>query len=348
MNAYILACLLLITSLTLYAQKQADKAQIDNFNSWTDEEKGAYILGLQLGEDLKKRGIKNIDSLLRGINKGLKEHSEISELERQKYLNAYRKILLKRKQELEKQFFQTCSTDKTFIKHPSGFFYKIKAKGTSKLSPELNDYVNCQYTMKNQWGDLIEHSKDPVSFKLSSAIVGWQEALKIMSIGDHWEIYIPSTLAFGEKGLGSKIAAYEPIILNVKLIDIIRKDIVDKKDELFFEGLKKQDNLLEFQGIVYEKKINGKGKPLKGKHLVFCTYELSSLDGNVYYRYNDKAPITLASQISALQKIIPLMRVGDQWKLYIPYQMAYGEKGLLRLIPPYSSLKCKINILDQE
>ncbi|MCA9155232.1 MAG: FKBP-type peptidyl-prolyl cis-trans isomerase, partial [Planctomycetales bacterium] len=51
-------------------------------------------------------------------------------------------------------------------------------------------------------------------------IKGWVEALQLMKVGDKWQLYIPSELAYGARGAGSDIGPNSVLIFDIELLDI--------------------------------------------------------------------------------------------------------------------------------
>ena len=60
----------------------------------------------------------------------------------------------------------------------------------------------------------------PTTFAPNQVIKGWTEALQLMRAGDHWELYVPSELAYGSRGAGSKIGPDEVLIFDLEIISI--------------------------------------------------------------------------------------------------------------------------------
>ena len=63
--------------------------------------------------------------------------------------------------------------------------------------------------------------KEPMEFTVNRLIKGWNEALQYMREGDHWELYIPSALAYGEKGSGRNIPADAHLQFEIELFEVL-------------------------------------------------------------------------------------------------------------------------------
>ena len=85
---------------------------------------------------------------------------------------------------------------------PSGLQYKILTAGTGP-KPTATDSVVCNYR-----GTLINGTEfdssykrgQPATFGVGQVIKGWTEALQLMPVGSKWQLFIPSDLAYGERG----------------------------------------------------------------------------------------------------------------------------------------------------
>jgi len=51
-------------------------------------------------------------------------------------------------------------------------------------------------------------------------IAGWTEALQLMSVGSKWRLFVPSNLAYGDRGAGEAIGPHTTLIFEVELLDI--------------------------------------------------------------------------------------------------------------------------------
>ena len=108
---------------------------------------------------------------------------------------------------------------------PDGLQYKVLVKGKGP-KPTANDVVTVDYAGKLINGTEFDSSYkrgQPISFPVSGVIPGWTEALQMMRVGSTWELYIPASLAYGERGAPPAIGPNETLIFKVNLIDI-KKD----------------------------------------------------------------------------------------------------------------------------
>jgi len=105
---------------------------------------------------------------------------------------------------------------------PDGLQYKIITEGKGQ-KPNDNDIVTVHYSGKLVDGTEFDSSYkrgEPAQFPVNGVIPGWVEALKLMKEGSTWELYIPSSLAYGEQGSAPVIGPNQALIFKVQLISI--------------------------------------------------------------------------------------------------------------------------------
>jgi FKBP-type peptidyl-prolyl cis-trans isomerase FklB len=113
----------------------------------------------------------------------------------------------------------------------SGLQYKILKEGTGE-KPLATDKISVHYHGTLIDGTVFDSSVErgqPVEFTVSGVIPGWTEALLLMPIGSKWEIYIPASLGYGERGAGGVIPGNATLIFQVELLSIV--PVVEEKPE---------------------------------------------------------------------------------------------------------------------
>lgn len=107
----------------------------------------------------------------------------------------------------------------------------VKDKGAGTVSPIYTDTVRCHYVGRliptasypegyqfdSSLGNAISMEEaTPAKFAIRGVVDGFSTALQNMHVGDHWEVYIPYTLGYGESAQ-STIPAYSTLIFDIKL-----------------------------------------------------------------------------------------------------------------------------------
>ncbi len=108
----------------------------------------------------------------------------------------------------------------------SGLRYRVLRSGPPEAqSPSTFDSVLVHYhgTLLN--GTVFDSSYErgsPATFGVTQVIPGWTEALRMMKPGDKWVLQIPAHLAYGPRGVGSKIPPNSDLIFQVELLNVIK------------------------------------------------------------------------------------------------------------------------------
>ena len=101
-------------------------------------------------------------------------------------------------------------------------------------------------------------------------------------------------------------------------------------------------------GLQYEVVKEGTGRQPKASDTVRCHYEGTLIDGTVFdssYRRNQPAEFGLRQVIAGWTEGVQLMKEGSIFKFYIPYNLAYGERGAGADIPPYAALIFTVELI---
>ncbi len=105
---------------------------------------------------------------------------------------------------------------------PSGLQYKVLVKGTGAV-PAASDEVTVKYEGHmidgTEFDSSYKRGDGTAKFRPDQVIKGWKEALTMMPAGSKWELYIPYSLAYGERQAG-KIKPYSALIFTVELVSV--------------------------------------------------------------------------------------------------------------------------------
>ncbi|MGC2167004.1 MAG: FKBP-type peptidyl-prolyl cis-trans isomerase [Gallionella sp.] len=200
----------------------------------SDKDKLSYGIGVSVGRNLRKQDTDvDMNILIKGIETGLSAEKLLySEKELRLIMNKYqaevrqRALLSKRlarddNRKKGEEFLAENKTKEGVVELPSGVQYRIIKAGTGP-KPKDSDIVKVYYR-----GTLLDGTEfdstdtdHPVDLKASALIAGWKEALSLMPVGSKWLIFIPSALAYGDRGVGSDIGPNETLVFEVELLGI--------------------------------------------------------------------------------------------------------------------------------
>ena len=104
----------------------------------------------------------------------------------------------------------------------SGLQYEVLVEGDGQ-SPAATDLVTVHYTGTLIDGTVFDSSVErgqPAEFPANRLIAGWVEALQLMQVGDKWKLFVPSDLAYGERGAGGAIGPNQTLIFEIELLGV--------------------------------------------------------------------------------------------------------------------------------
>lgn len=119
-------------------------------------------------------------------------------------------------------FLADYAKKKGVIVKPDGLMFRILRNGFGKR-PQPTDTVEVYYSGKLINGVIFDGTSPglPAFFKVTEVLPGWIEALENMREGDHWEIVIPPSLAYGARGMGDAIPPDQSLVFDMTLIQTI-------------------------------------------------------------------------------------------------------------------------------
>ena len=200
----------------------------------TQKDKLSYIIGVQIGNDLKSQSI-DVDPVI--VNKGLQDSMTgkkllIGDQEAKDIIAGFQKERAEKiaeekktageKNKKEGAAFLAENKKKGGVKTlPSGLQYKVIKEGTGK-TPKATDTVVTQYRGTLVNGTEFDSSykrNEPATFPVNGVIKGWTEALQLMKEGSKWQIVVPPELAYGEQGAGP-IGPNATLIFEIELVSV--------------------------------------------------------------------------------------------------------------------------------
>jgi FKBP-type peptidyl-prolyl cis-trans isomerase FklB len=201
----------------------------------TQKDKVSYSMGLNLGNSLMRQPFEvDVDLFMTGFTDAVKKRKPLmtdqemreTEIAFQKEMGEKQAQMLKaaaEKNKKEGEAFLAENKKKEGVKVlPSGLQYKVIKEGTGAI-PKATDSATVNYK-----GTLINGTEfdssykrgQPATFQVNGVIKGWTEALQLMKAGSKWQLFVPSDLAYGEKGAGPQIGPNAVLIFEVELLSI--------------------------------------------------------------------------------------------------------------------------------
>jgi len=201
----------------------------------TEKDKLSYAMGMDLGNQLKTRAV-DIDPAIfgRGLADALAGGKTLLTAEEAKAIitELQKAMLVKQaaeakivgdKNKAEGDAYMAANKVKEgVISLPSGIQYKVLTAGTGKM-PTAENTVICQYRGTLIDGKEFDSSyarKQPATFPVKGVIKGWTEVLQLMPVGSKWQVFIPASLAYGERGSGPVIGPNATLIFEIELVAI--------------------------------------------------------------------------------------------------------------------------------
>jgi len=122
-----------------------------------------------------------------------------------------------------------------------------------------------------------------------------------------------------------------------------------EKGIMFLEENKKKENVVTLpSGLQYKIMIEGKGPLPKATDTVECHYKGTLIDGTEFdssYSRGKPATFQVGGVIQGWIEALQMMKVGSKWELFIPPELAYGDRGAGSLIKPGATLIFEVEVL---
>jgi len=236
------------------AQKDDDEASKDGGEKeeeqGVDMKKVSYAIGVNIGRNVAENEISiDLEEFTAGLKAAIEgadlklTDEQMAEVMTAFQLEQQQKMIVLRQKKIEEAKkrgtdFLAKNAEKEGVKTTkSGLQYKVIESGKGK-TPKATDKVTVHYR-----GRLIDDKEfdssynedgtpgDPAQFPVNRVIPGWTEVLQLMREGDQWEVYLPSELAYGERGAGNDIGPNEVLIFHIHLLKVAGSDDDSPKEE---------------------------------------------------------------------------------------------------------------------
>lgn len=197
----------------------------------------SYAIGLDIARNLEQiESELNLDFLILGIKDGSDDSiaAKISEEDAKAIIELVFKKL--QEQAVAKQdsiatatlakgiaFLEENAKKEGVTVTESGLQYEVIAEGEGAM-PSLMSQVKVHYVGTTLDGKVFDSSRErnsPATFDINRVIKGWTEAVQLMSEGSIFKVYIPSNLAYGERGAGQDIGPNEVLVFEIELLEVL-------------------------------------------------------------------------------------------------------------------------------
>ncbi len=194
----------------------------------------SYALGVSMGMSLKQSGIEplNLASLYEGLVDGAFGNDlKVSQAELPNVIQTYitrSNIAMADKKTREQDAFFAENAKKDSVQvTESGLQYKIIRQGNDSLRPAISDNVTVNYTGTLLDGTEFDSTRgeggQPVTYPLGGFIKGWQEGLPLIGEGGRIILWIPFSLAYGDRAMGPSIPKYSTLVFDVEILKVSPK-----------------------------------------------------------------------------------------------------------------------------
>src|ERR1043165_5516705 len=202
-----------------------------------DKDKASYGIGMYFGNQIKRGNLEvDMDAVVAAMKDVLAgKELKLTDAQGREAINAYqtesrKKVAEKNKKEGDAFLAENKKKPgvKTHdIKLADGTMaemqYKVITEGTGAM-PKSNDVVSVNYkgTLINgkEFDSSAKHGGQPAKFPVTRVVRGWTEALEMMKVGSKWELYLPSALAYGDRGFPPDISPGATLVFEIELVGI--------------------------------------------------------------------------------------------------------------------------------
>lgn len=222
------------------------KGLSQGMNADDDKKKEAYLIGMNMGMQVKNELVKglnyelfgddttrsvSINNMLAGLVSGATKKDQ--KLTSEEASTTFNRLLQKiKKNELANNYAEWKKENEDFLtqvaqadsikKLADGLYYEVIEEGTGEV-PADTDRVKVHYEGRLIDGTEVENSykrNAPLTFRVNEVIPGWTEALVHMPVGSKWKLYVGQNLAYGEREVDEAIKPFSTLVFTLELLEI--------------------------------------------------------------------------------------------------------------------------------
>ncbi len=208
----------------------ATQTQPSEFKSEID--KVSYAIGVNIARGMKQQiPDVNTELLSEGIKDGVAGKAKLNEQEVMQTLMAFSQTMRARQEQKQAEegkvnkekgeaFLAKNATAPGIHVTASGLQYRILKQGDGPV-PKPGDIVTARYRGAFLDGTEFDSSHGKAApFRVTGVIPGWTEALEMMPVGSRWQLFVPSNLAYGERGRDPLIPGNATLVFDLELVSI--------------------------------------------------------------------------------------------------------------------------------
>lgn len=194
---------------------------------------------------------------------------------------------------------------------------------------EMSDKEKASYSVGVQFGHAIEYSADRID--IEALMRGLEDAMR------------GNELQLSDEEINAQMMAFQQAMMED------RSAGMRKEGEAFLAQNAEQEGVhVTGSGLQYKVLEEGTGETPTAQDTVVVHYRGTFVDGTEFdssYQRNQPAQFGVTQVIPGWTEALQMMKEGAKWKVWIPYDLAYGEQGR-QGIPPYSTLIFEVELLE--
>jgi FKBP-type peptidyl-prolyl cis-trans isomerase FkpA len=268
-------------------------------------------------------------------------------------------------------FILSCSKENEWTTAESGVEYKFIERNKNGKQPKLHDVLKMDISYKNQKDSVLYEGDIKIRLELPSHPGGSiEEALIMMHEGDsaRFKIDLRSFYSFTlNKRVDFPTAEGEKLTFDVRLREVLSPEEAEQEKEELLKKMKADETILLesyleqnsideeplMSGLYYIEKEAGTGKSPEPGDRITVHYEGQLINGQVFdSSLKRDEPFTFVygrgNVIRGWEEGLARMKEGGKARLIIPSHLAYGKKGAMPRIKPYSTLIFDLELLNVE